>query len=107
MNPFGASASAPAAEATFLKARSQRISCLGCPRATSGWSLEPPLPPHPLHGCAAIGPPGAPGPHGDDVATRLSRAANLTPRHKPDAAERSASESPQTSVVAQFVAPAR
>src|SRR4051794_40476708 len=37
-----------------------------------------------------IGPSGAPRTHGDDVRAVLSNAANLTPRHTPAAAGRSA-----------------
>src|SRR5262245_52288620 len=56
-------------------------------------------PPHQtlfLSSSPTIGPPVAPWMHGDDVWNALSSAANLTPRHMPAAAGRSAPESPRT-----------
>src|SRR5262249_40375462 len=67
---------------------------------------SPPYPPRPGLGpshqtlllCSSpeIGPSGGPRTHGGDVRAALSNAVNLTPRHTPGAAARSAPESPRT-----------
>src|SRR5262245_40883446 len=44
----------------------------------------------------AIGPSGAPRTHGDEVRAAVSSATNLTRRHTPAAAARSAPGSPRT-----------
>src|SRR5215475_12147917 len=43
-----------------------------------------------------IGPSGGPRTQGGDVRTAFSNAVNLTPRHTPGAAARSAPETPRT-----------
>jgi hypothetical protein len=107
--PPGASAATSAAEDTPAEERLQRFSpktVPQCHRYLSRRGLSPPHKTPLLCSSSAIGPSGAPRTHGDDVRTALSNLANLTPRHTPAAAARSAPEAPRTACGAPRPRPA-
>src|SRR5262249_52906944 len=84
-----------------LRLPPRRNGCKDCsPKKRRRYSPRPGLsPPHQtllLCSSPEIGPSGGPRTHGGDVRAALSNAVNLTPRHTPGAAARSAPESPRT-----------
>src|SRR6516165_9949214 len=94
--PPGGSAATPAGDVTHPADRSQRFSPTKRLRYPPRRGLSPPHKTLLLGSPPEIGPSGAPRTLGDDTRTALSSAANLTPRHTPAAAGRSAPESPRT-----------
>src|SRR5262245_38728810 len=96
MDAHGASAATPSAEVTPSEERLQRF----FPKKRRRYPPRPGLsPPHQtllLCSSPEIGPSGGPRTQGGDVRTAFSNAVNLTPRHTPGAAARSAPETPRT-----------